>query len=430
MKKDTNGVIKSFGNQTIDSIIKKVKKTPVFVFDADQVRKNYRSFVKDFSSSYPISVYYSVKTNNEYQILKILKDEGANVQVTGGLDQYICEKVGFKSQQMLLDGPCRDEKELFASYKKKIYSYNADSFDDLLKVNEMGKKLKRVLPAGLRVHLDSHVSLFKSIEFLLEKFGVSGSEAIELIPKIKELKYISFIGLHAHVGSQISTPNELIRGIRMLTKLAAEFKEKGVGLEYLDFGGGIPSVSVKRNSPLQMMFESMLGITLPRKATKLQTYGQLVSKAIKDSLQKHNLMGVKVIFEPGRAIVSNAGIVISKVISVKPKWIFIDASISFIPENVFFTERKLKVVNSNKEYHRFSVAGSSLLTPDFFAKDKLLPKLEVNDHVVIEDCGAYTMSRSSQFLVMRPAIYMMQKGKLKLIRREDSYETFTGPMVY
>ena len=211
--------------------------------------------------------------------------------------------------------------------------------------------------------------------------------------------------------------------------MAFDLKRENINIQYIDFGGGIPSPSLLRYSPLQAILKNLLGFEFKPSVSGIEYYGERISQRIRENIDKYHLNGIKIIFEPGRSIVSNAGVVVTRVIAIKKDWIFLDASITFIPENVFFTERDLIVVGKTGQVKKYHIAGSSLLTPDFFARSKTLPWVLEGDLMVIKDCGAYTMSRSSQFTTLRPPIYMVENKKIKLIRRPDNYETFTGSMV-
>lgn len=420
--------MKKFAGLMIDDIAKKTK-TPVLIFDADLIATNYRRFIKSFSKYYPSKIYFSVKTNNEKAVLKKLRTLGSSAQVSSGMEMYLCEQVGYSYNQMILDGPAKKVEDLDIAFRKGIYSYNADSFEDIIKANEIGRKLKRKVNIGLRINCGVSGHLAKSVEFYISKFGVNPKDAISMIADINRLSFINFVGLHTHIGSQVLSVNPFLKAIDILTELASNFQKRGISIEYIDFGGGIPSQSLIRYSPRQVILKNFAGFEFSPKVKSIEYYGESISKRLKQNIDKHGLNKIEIIFEPGRSIVSNAGIVIAKVLSVKDKWIFINASITFIPENVFFTERNISAVKEGRYHKKYHIAGCSLLTPDFFSRSKRLPVIKAGDLLVIEDCGAYTMSRSSQFTTMRPPIFMIEKKKLRMIRKEDNYESFIGPMV-
>ncbi len=420
--------MKNFARIPIRNIAKKTG-TPVFVFDANLIKSNYQRFKKAFSKYYPVEIFFSVKTNNELQVLKILQALGSSAQISSGMELYLCQKAGFKQSWLIMDGPGKSMDDLSQAFGQGIYSYNGDSPADLQRANEIGKNLKRKINVGLRINPNVSGNLAKTVEFYLSKFGIPLEDSLEEIKKLSKLQHINFIGLHAHIGSQVLSAQPFLKTVDALMKLAFNLKKENINIEYIDLGGGIPSPSLLRYSPIQAILKNFAGLEFKPKVAEIEHFGERISRSVKEGIDKYNLKGLRIIFEPGRSIVSNAGVVICKVIAVKGNWVFVDASITFIPENVFFTERDLFVVGKTGKIKKYHIAGSSLLTPDFFARSKTLPKVIEGDLIVIKDCGAYTMSRSSQFTTMRPPIYMIEKGKLQLIRRPDSYETFTGPMV-
>lgn len=417
-----------FAGMDISRIIKKTG-TPVFLFDNDLIAKNYQRFVKSFSKFYPAEVFFSVKTNNELQVLKLLRALRSSAQISSGMELYLCQRAGFQFNQMIMDGPGKSMEDLTKAFKNGIYSYNGDSIADLIRANDIGRKLKRKMPVGLRINPNVSGHLAKTVEFYLSKFGVSVNEVLKEIQNLKLLRNINLIGLHAHIGSQVLEVEPFLRSVDILMKLASDLRKAGFNIGYLDFGGGIPSPTLLRYSPMQAILKNFFGFEFTPRVSEIEYYGEKISDRIKKNIDRYDLQGLRVIFEPGRSIVSNAGVVVTRVIAVKNEWVFIDASITFIPENVFFTEREIKVVGKTAPFKKYHVAGCSLLTPDFFTRSKTLPKAEEGDLMVILDCGAYTMSRSSQFTTMRPPIYMIENKKIKLIRRQDTYESFTGSMV-
>lgn len=417
-----------FAGVDINKIIKKTG-TPVFLFDSELIARNYKRFIKSFSKYYPAEVFFSVKTNNELQVLRLLQSLGSSAQISSGMETYLCERAGFKFNQMIMDGPGKNIEDLKNAIAKGIYSYNGDSLSDLKRTDEIGSKLKRKVPVGLRINPNVSGHLARSVEFYLSKFGVSSEAVLNNIDVIKSLKNIKFIGLHAHIGSQVLSIEPFLKSVDILMKLAFDLRKQNINIEYIDFGGGIPSPSLLRYSPVQAILKNFLGFEFNPAVLQIEDYGEKISQRIKQNIDKFSLVDLRIIFEPGRSIVSNAGVVVAKVIAVKNEWVFLDASITFIPENVFFTERDLLVVGKTGQFRKYHIAGSSLLTPDFFARSKTLPQVKEDDLMVIKDCGAYTMSRSSQFTTMRPPIYMIENKKLKLIRRPDTNESFTGSMV-
>lgn len=420
--------MKKFAELDITAIVKKTG-TPVFLFDGNLIISNYKRFLKSFSKYYPTEIFFSVKTNNELQVLKLLQGFGSSAQISSGMELFLCQKAGFNFNHMIMDGPGKSIDDLILAFQKGIYSYNGDSPADIKRANDIGKKIKKKINVGLRINPNVSGHLAKTVEFYLSKFGVPSQNALSEIKNLFYLKNINFIGLHAHIGSQVLSVEPFLKAIDILMKLAFDLKKENINIEYIDFGGGVPSPTLLRYSPMQAILKNILGFEFLPSVNNIEYYGEKISRRIKGNIEKYHLEGIRIIFEPGRSIVSNAGVVVAKVIAVKNEWVFLDASITFIPENVFFTERDLLVVGKTGQFRKYHIAGSSLLTPDFFARSKTLPQVKEDDLVVIKDCGAYTMSRSSQFTTMRPPIYIIENKKIRLIRRPDNYETFTGPMV-
>src|SRR3989344_4054231 len=142
-------VMKKFGRLDIKKIIKQTG-TPVFVFDANLIKSNYQRFKKAFSKYYPAEVFFSVKTNNELQVLKLLQNLKSSAQISSGMELFLCCKAGFKFNQMVMDGPGKSVDDLTEAFQKGIYSYNGDSPADIKRANGIGRKLNKKVNVGLR----------------------------------------------------------------------------------------------------------------------------------------------------------------------------------------------------------------------------------------------------------------------------------------
>ena len=418
----------SFGNIPVSDLGKKYS-TPLLVFSEQRIIDNFKAFSKAFKKNYKNSqIYFSVKTNFETQVLKTLVKLGSNAEVASSLEVKLAQKAGFKPEQIVLDGPAWTDNDMEYCIDQGIHTFNVDSVDMLHRLHKIAKKKKKTVRIGFRVYPEVKMSILKTfVENFISKFGVPISKALDAYKEAQQLDYIEITSMHAHIGSMITDPSYYEKAIAAMVKLAGDIKEQlGIELKDINIGGGYGVQSLNYFS-IQNIILSKAGISTYKKAASIDEFATRITNAFKKSQEIAGLKNLNLVLEPGRFIVSDAGILITKIVSVKPKWIFLDGGINIVPESLFFIRRGFMVdgkVGLPKD-KKYGVAGPTLSTPDILADAQEFQDVEVGDTVVVLDAGAYTLPRSTQFTMLRPnAMYVTKDKKVKYLRKAEKHEDF------
>lgn len=413
-----------FGGLSITSIARKFN-TPLFIFCEQRLVDNFLKLETSFKKHYSnIEIYYSIKTNFELQILKTLKKLKSNVEAASYLEVEIAIKAGFNPTQIILDGPAWTGDDMEKCIKKGIKTFNVDSLDMMKRLNEVAKKLGKKVKVSFRIYPEIKVSLLKSfIEGYIAKFGIPVSEAVEAFKVAKNMTNVEPVAISTHIGSMITDPSFYEKTIDKLIKLSKQLKEKlNIDISEINIGGGFGVQSLNYYS-IQNIILNKAGISNYSKASTIEEFGRKIAKRFKSGLKQYNLPNIKLVLEPGRFLVSDTGILLTRVVSLKKDWAFIDGGINLIPESIFFIRRGFIIPTKIKEknFKPYNIAGPTLNTADVLATKQQLPNLEVNDLVIVLDAGAYSLSRSNQFTILRPeAIYIDKAKKIKLLRKKEN----------
>lgn len=429
-----SGTSVKFDQIPINQIINKFN-TPVMVFSEKRLIDNYNAFNKAFKRFYPnTEIYYSIKTNFEVQILKTLHDLDCNGEVASAFEVMLAEKAGFKPNQLILDGPAWTDEDIGFCIKKGIKTLNVDSHDLLKRVNRIAEKLNKKVMISFRIFPEIKMSILKSfIEGYIAKFGIPSSSTISAYKQALEMRNVIPVAISTHIGSMITDPSYYEKTIDRLIELVKQLKSQlNINIEEVNLGGGFGIQSLNYFS-LQNIILEKAGIAKYSRAAPIEEFGERIAKRFKLKLEYYNLPNLKLIVEPGRFIVSDAGILITKVVSVKDKWIFLDGGINLIPESIFFIRRGFMVANKIRETanQKYNIAGPTLNTADVLASDQRMPKVKVGDVVIVLDVGAYSLTRSNQFTILRPDIlYVTKEGKIKLLRTKEQPEDLLNKMIF
>jgi diaminopimelate decarboxylase len=409
--------------------------TPLFVFDETSLVENFEIFHRAFEKVYPKNmVCYSIKTNNILTICKILRENGACAEVTSGLDLHVALKAGFLGNKLIYDGPFKTKESLQKALENEILLINVESYQELEKLNSIAEEMGIKQAIGLRVNPFKPPSFFKGLHpnRLLEggygypssRFGFPLGEIHKTFECLKKMKNLRLECLMVH-------PYQ--KAMKILPPLMKEAHEKfGFEIKYLDFGGGFdPGVTGSTGdfSLMQDFLKRKFGLksSLDKemKVPNIEVLAKTIAESIKQNLGK--LSEPTLITEPGRFITGPSGLLLLHVNHTKMaggyKWIVVDGGTNIMP--VMHERHTMSIANkaaaSDKEL--VNIVGPLLYPKDFIAIKVLFPKVEESDIIAVFDCGAYSLSSSTQFLYPRPAaILINSKGEESVIREKETFE--------
>jgi diaminopimelate decarboxylase len=410
--------------------------TPLFVFDEASLVENFERFRKAFESVYPkVMVCYSAKTNNNLAVCKILRERGAYAEVSSGLDLHIALKAGFSGEHIIFDGPFKPVEVLEEAVKSGVLLINCESFAEFERLNIVAERLGVKQPVGLRVNPFKSPSFFRSLhpKTLLEeaafcfagcRFGFSLGEIREAFKRLKSLKHLRLECLMTH---------PYYRAVDVLMPLFREAVENfGFEIKYLNIGGGFDPGTSGSTGDLLLALDYVkrrMGLKSSLDRRKPVKNIENVAKAIVENV-KHQLGSLPIpalMAEPGRFIAEPSALLLLRVDHVKVaggfKWIMVDGGTNILPS--FYERRELLIANNGSASERelVNVVGPLLYPKDFIAIKAFAPRVKEGDLLAVLDCGAYSLSSSTQFLYPRPpAVLINSQGQVQLIRERETYE--------
>jgi len=388
------------------SALKLTKKyqTPFYCYSLAQLRNNFLRFNNIFKNIKPI-ICFSVKSNSNLTLLRELRKIGSGADVVSIGELLKAINAGINSKKIIFSGVGKTEEEIKKAIKKSILLINVESESEAFLINKVSKKLSKKTSIGIRLNPNISGNTHKKISTgsKYEKFGLLYSDCVNLCKKIQKMKNLKLEGLSVHIGSQITN----IKPFKdMLSTLDKVIKKTKIDFKFIDLGGG-------------------MGISYSNKEKKLnlKKYSQLVEKFIRNK-------NAKIIFEPGRVIVGDAGVLISKILYIKEsankKFIILDAGMNDLMRPALYNA-KHQIIPLKKTNKRFTgnikFVGPICESSDKFLNQKGFVKIKEGDYVSLTHVGAYGMSLSSNYNI-RPTVaeVMVTGSNHKLIRKRQSLE--------
>ena len=391
--------------------------TPLYVFDEATLRGKCAEYREEFGRRYPDSlVIYACKAFINRALAQIFKEEGFGLDVVSGGELSIARSVDFPMEKVYFHGNNKSREELEMAIHCGVGRVVVDNFHELSLLKKLAKEagvnqgiLLRFSP-GVDPHTHAYVSTGDSDS----KFGFPMTQAEEAIAQSMSCRNFELNGLHFHIGSQIFELESYRKAIAVLLQFAAEMKTKyGFRLNELNVGGGL-AIAYSEDSPAPTIVE----------------LAQAITSSI---LQEAKVLGVeppRLILEPGRSIVGQAGVALYTAGAIKEiagvrKYVSIDGGMADNIRPALYQAKYEAVVADKVEgiSERVTIAGKFCESADILITDIDLPKLEPGDIIAVPCCGAYCLSMASNYNAsLMPAIVLVKDGKARLMRRRQSYE--------
>lgn len=404
----------------IEEIAKKVG-TPFYLYSQRSIIDNYRAFDEAFKEIDHL-ICYPYKANSNLSICEVLKKQGAGADVVSGGELYKALKVGVEPRKIVFSGVGKTAYEIEYALKSNILLLNVESIPELELTNEIAERLNKKAPIALRINpdIDPNTHPYISTGLAKNKFGIEISQAPEAYKKAKELENIEVLGIHMHIGSQITELGPFIDSLKKIVELIKKFKKEKMELKYLDIGGGL-GISYREDA----------------KAPTPQEFAKVLLPLLEE-------LKYKIILEPGRAVIGNTGILVTKVLYVKKteekNFVIVDAAMNdLIRPSLYNAYHEIIPVRSRSQVANRRSLGSEgrqatgdkqivdIVGPvcesgDFFARDRELPEVKSGDLLAILDAGAYGFSMSSNYNA-RPKVaeVLVEKDQFHVVRKRESY---------
>jgi len=380
--------------------------TPVYIYSARAIREAYRAIDAAFLA-YPHTIHYALKANSTLAVVQLLRSLGSKVDANSGGEIQVARRAGYAPGDIVFTGVGKTRDELRDAVADGVGAINAESAGELDRIAELGVALGHEARVALRVNPDidagSHPNISTGLR--VNKFGVPLQDVRAIYRERRATPGLRFVGVHVHIGSQITTVDPLRRAARTLATLALELRDDGIALEHLDVGGG-------------------LGIAYDDDAIVGPTdYAQTVIP----ELQR---CGVPVVLEPGRAVVGHAGALIARIVDTKRhpggrQFAVLDAGMGELMRPALYGayHRIAPVRPRAGDETPWDVVGPICESSDVFAVSRPLPPLEVDDLVAILDAGAYGSVMASNYnRHLLPPEVLVDAGQWSIIRRRQTLD--------
>nr|HID59333.1 diaminopimelate decarboxylase [Desulfobacterales bacterium] len=394
-----------FCEEVLVSSIAESVGTPFYLYSHATLKHHFITFNKAVSDV-PHLICFSAKSNSNLAILKLFASLGSGLDIVSGGELYRGLKVGIPPHKIVYSGVGKREDEIEFALKSSILMFNIESFQELEAVNRCAKRLKTRAQIALRVNpdIDPRTHPYISTGLKKNKFGICMNEAKEAYQAARRLSHIKIIGVDCHIGSQVLDVEPFMDAFKRLKRLIEDLQSTGIEIRYLDLGGG-------------------LGITYDHELPPHPNeYGKAILKTVGD-------IPVTLIFEPGRVIVGNAGILVTRVLYVKigekKNFIIVDAGMNdLIRPALYDAYHAINPVKKDKDATFIAdVVGPICESSDFLAKDRRLPRVEPGDLLAVMSAGAYSFTMASNYN-SRPRVpeVMVKKDQFYVIRKREDYE--------
>jgi diaminopimelate decarboxylase len=381
--------------------------TPTYIYSKNTLIQTFESFKKGLLKTNHL-VCFAVKANSNIAILNLFASLGAGFDIVSGGELERVLYAGGDPQKIVFSGVGKTASEIEAALKANILCFNVESRSELLRIEAVASKINIKAPISIRVNPDVDAKTHPYISTGLKdnKFGVDFNQALTLYLEAKGMSYIEIKGIDCHIGSQITELKPFVDALDRVLSLVDQLKKNDIHLSHVDIGGGI-GICYQDESPPDF---------------------EIYTKEILSKIQN---LDIKIIFEPGRALVGNAGVLLSKVEYLKQNdvkhFAIIDAAMNdLMRPTLYDAYHEIKIVREHDtKLQSFDVVGPVCESGDFIAKNRSL-KLKENDLICIMSAGAYGMSMSSNYNSRgRAAEVMVDQDKIFEIRtREKSSDLF------
>jgi len=392
--------------------------TPLYVFDEFSLRRKCAEFKAEFGQWYDeTAVAYAGKAFINRALALLLKEEGLWLDVVSAGELSIARSVDFPPDRVYFHGNNKSAEELKLALEWKVGRIVVDNFHELTMLAEIAKEQGSVPDILLRLTpgVDPHTHKHIATGIVDSKFGFPLASAEEAVAKTMSAPDLNLVGLHFHLGSQIFEVEPYQEAIKIILDFAAAMKSKyGFELRELDVGGGF-AVQYTLDSP----------------APPISNYAEAIVSTVINKCQALKLALPRLIVEPGRVIMGQAGVALYKVGAVKDIpgvrcYVSVDGGMADNIRPALYGA-KYEAVVANKvlaeEAGKVTIAGKFCESGDILIKDINLPQVTAGDVLAVADCGAYCLAMASNYNVsLKPAVVLVKEGKARLIRRRETFE--------
>jgi len=389
------------------SQIAKEVGTPCYIYSHATLTRHFRAYDGAFKNI-PHIVAFAMKANSNLAILRLMAKEGSGVDIVSGGELFRALRAGVPSSKIVFAGVGKNSDEIRDALKADILMFNVESSAELHAINDVAGSLGTKARVALRINpdIDPKTHPYISTGLRKSKFGIAADRALDEYKLASSLGHIEVVGVHAHIGSQLTEVTPFIEALKKVVSLVESLKGQGIMIRYLNIGGG-------------------LGITYSDEKPPLpQELAEAISPLVKD-------LNLTLVMEPGRVIVGNAGILVTRVLYQKDgeakRFIIVDAGMNdLIRPSLYSAYHEIRPVSESllhRPKHAVDVVGPVCESGDFLAKDRTLPEVRPGDLLAVMSAGAYGFVMASNYN-SRPRVpeVLVRDAEVHVIRTRETYD--------
>ncbi len=368
-------------------------KTPCYFYDTDLLHRTLFA-IKEAANLYNYKIHYAIKANANENILRIISSYEIGADCVSAYEIERSLNCGFKPSKIVFAGVGKTDDEIKYAINKDIYCINCESLEELNVINSLARILKKKVRVALRINPNINAETHENITTGLDtnKFGIPYKDLIVITDNIHNYSNLIIDGLHFHIGSQITNLNVFRNLCNKINEIQEYLNSKHITVNHINVGGG-------------------LGIDYKKPEGQIPDF-QAYLEVFKKNLNTDENQSVH--FEPGRSLVGQSAILLSKVLFVKEngsrKTMIIDAGFTeLIRPALYQAEHKIINLSSNEAYETYDVAGPICETSDYFGRSIQMSKSKRGDLIAILSTGAYGEVMSSQYNLRTPALKYYSK---------------------
>jgi diaminopimelate decarboxylase len=386
--------------------------TPVYCYSATRIEDNYNAYRRALSRVMPeegFTICYACKANSNLAVLRLLQKQGAGADIVSGGELYRVLKAGIPPSKIVFSGVGKTEEEIETAVRADLFQINVESEHELEIISRIAKRLKKTARVSFRVNpnVDAKTHAKITTGKKENKFGVDILRAPALYARAAKLPGVEAVGVAVHIGSQLTSLAPFGRAYMRVAELVKSLRRQGHDISRVDLGGGL-GITYRDETPPDLSLYALLirDIILP--------------------------LDVHVVIEPGRSIVGNAGVLLSRVVEVKEgrdkKFMIIDAAMNdLLRASLYGAYHQILPLRKSQRRALYDVVGPVCETGDTFLVDERLPVQKAGDLVAIMASGAYGAVMSSNYNTrpLAPEV-LVRDDKFALIRAPQSVKDIVG----
>ncbi|BCB95403.1 diaminopimelate decarboxylase [Dissulfurispira thermophila] len=378
--------------------------TPIYIYSYNTLLNHFKAYESAFGN-FPHIICFALKANSNAAIIKLFAKNGGGADVVSGGELFRALKAGIPAKKIVYAGVGKTEEEIIYALKNKILMFNVESEDELREIDRIAAKTKTIAPIALRINpdIDPETHPYISTGLKKHKFGIPIENALEYYKLANNLKHIEIVGIHKHIGSQLTKVSPFVDALKRILILVDELTRQGIRISYLDIGGGL-GITYKDEVPPNpsQLAKNILPLLKDRKLT--------------------------IVLEPGRSIVGNAGILVTKTLYLKEgqekTFVIVDAGMNDLMRPTLYGayHHIQPVVKNKRDKIIADIVGPICESGDFLAKDREIQKVKNGEYLAVMSAGAYGFAMSSNYNSRPKAAEVMVKGKkYELIRKRETF---------